>query len=451
MKDQYQVLICGAGIAGVSTAYFLAVHRGVKDILLVDERAPLSLTSDQSTECYRNWWPGPGMAMVQLMNRSIDLMEELADESGNTFQLNRRGYLYCTSRREAIASMLSEAQEISRLGAGPLRIFRGEPGEPVYQPAPPEGYREQPDGADLILDPSLIQAYFPFISRDVVAALHARRAGWFSAQQMGMYMLNQARQHGVELVKDQVTGVEVHHDQVAAVMLADAGRIKTISFVNAAGPFVGHVAAMLGLDLPIYNELHLKAAFNDHLGILSRAAPLTIFNDRQALDWQPEDKQFLEQDDQLGWLLEEMPAGSHIRPEGGPDSQMILVLWEYDTKIIQPVWPLPVDPQYAEIALRGMIKLIPEMSVYLERLPRPQVDGGYYTKTRENRPLIGRLPIKGAYIIGALSGFGLMAACGAGDLLAAHVSGSTLPTYSAAFALERYNDPAYQKLLENWG
>jgi sarcosine oxidase subunit beta len=44
-----------------------------------------------------------------------------------------------------------------------------------------------------------------------------------------------------------------------------------------------------------------------------------------------------------------------------------------------------------------------------------------------------------------------MAACGAGDLLAAHVSGSTLPTYSAAFALERYNDPAYQKLLENWG
>ncbi|MDO9350475.1 MAG: FAD-dependent oxidoreductase, partial [Deltaproteobacteria bacterium] len=67
------------------------------------------------------------------------------------------------------------------------------------------------------------------------------------------------------------------------------------------------------------------------------------------------------------------------------------------------------------------------------------------------RPLIGKLPVEGAYIIGALSGFGVMAACGAGDLLAAHFTGSKLPPYAPAFALERYEDPGYQKLLENWG
>jgi len=48
---------------------------------------PLSLTSNHSTECYRNWWPGPGNAMVALMNRSVDLMEELALESHNVFHL----------------------------------------------------------------------------------------------------------------------------------------------------------------------------------------------------------------------------------------------------------------------------------------------------------------------------------------------------------------------------
>jgi len=53
----------------------------------VDERPPLSLTSDKSTECYRNWWPGPGDDMVALMNRSIDLLEEEARESGNVFRL----------------------------------------------------------------------------------------------------------------------------------------------------------------------------------------------------------------------------------------------------------------------------------------------------------------------------------------------------------------------------
>ncbi|PYO33053.1 MAG: FAD-dependent oxidoreductase, partial [Candidatus Rokuibacteriota bacterium] len=80
------VVICGAGIAGIAAAYHLAVRRGVTDVVLVDERPPLSLTSDKSTECYRNWWPGPGDAMVAVMNRSIDLLEDLARESGNVFR-----------------------------------------------------------------------------------------------------------------------------------------------------------------------------------------------------------------------------------------------------------------------------------------------------------------------------------------------------------------------------
>lgn len=91
------VVICGAGIAGIATAYHLAVNQGIREVVIVDERPPLSLTSDKSTECYRNWWPGPGNAMVSLMNRSIDILEELARESGNSFALNRRGYLYATA------------------------------------------------------------------------------------------------------------------------------------------------------------------------------------------------------------------------------------------------------------------------------------------------------------------------------------------------------------------
>lgn len=62
-----EVVICGAGIAGIAAAYFLTVQQGIRDVVVVDERAPLSLTSDKSTECYRNWWPGPDAAMVQLM------------------------------------------------------------------------------------------------------------------------------------------------------------------------------------------------------------------------------------------------------------------------------------------------------------------------------------------------------------------------------------------------
>ena len=68
------VLICGAGLAGISAAWHLTVRHGVRDVVLVDDLPSLSLTSDKSTECFRNWWPGPGDAMVGLMNRNIEIM-----------------------------------------------------------------------------------------------------------------------------------------------------------------------------------------------------------------------------------------------------------------------------------------------------------------------------------------------------------------------------------------
>jgi glycine/D-amino acid oxidase-like deaminating enzyme len=46
-----EVVVCGAGIAGISAAHELAVRRGVRGVVLVDERPPLTLTSDKSTEC----------------------------------------------------------------------------------------------------------------------------------------------------------------------------------------------------------------------------------------------------------------------------------------------------------------------------------------------------------------------------------------------------------------
>ncbi len=75
-------MICGAGIAGIATAYYLAETQGITDVILVDKRAPLTLTSDKSGECYRNWWPDPFLA--QLMNRSIDLINPATSTTNAT-------------------------------------------------------------------------------------------------------------------------------------------------------------------------------------------------------------------------------------------------------------------------------------------------------------------------------------------------------------------------------
>jgi glycine/D-amino acid oxidase-like deaminating enzyme len=432
-----------------------AVKEKIDHVVLVDERPPLTLTSDKSTECYRNWWPGPGQAMVSFMNRSIDILEELARESGNIFNLNRRGYLYATSNPDLIEDMKRSAEESSGLGAGPLRCHPGPPGEAAYRPAPPEEFEDQPTGADLILDPKLIREHFPYLSEETVAVLHPRRCGWLSAQQLGMYLLEQAQARGVQLIKGRVQGVELKGNRVKAVHVSQNGgestTISTERFVNAAGPFVQPVARLMGVDLPTFSELHVKVAFNDHLGVTPREAPLMIWLDPVRLPWSEDEREYLAESDDTRWLLDQFPAGVHGRPEGKADSPIFLILWTYDTDPVKEKFPLTFDPHYPEIVLRGMTAILPALSAYFGRAPKPIVDGGYYTKTQENRPLVGPLPVDGAYLIGALSGFGQMAACAAGELLAAHVTGSQLPDYAPAFALDRYQDPAYRELLAKWG
>jgi sarcosine oxidase, subunit beta len=446
MTQKADVVICGAGISGLAAAYFLS-KAGLKNILLFDERPPLSFTSDRSTECYRNWWPDP--EMLALMNCSIDLMEAVADESGDIFRMNRRGYLYVTADEDKITDLENAARGTSALGAGPLRVHSSE--SLYYRPSPPEGFRDQPTGADLLIGNELIQKYFPYLTNCAVAALHVRRAGWLSAQQLGMYLLETARRRGVRFESARVAGVDVAKGRVNGISLNSGERVDSPIFINAAGPYLKNVGDLVGVELPVYTELHLKAAIKDAVGAVGRDAPLLIWNDAQNLAWEDNEREALVEDDETRWLTEPFPAGVHTRPEGSNDSQTILMLWEYQSKVMEAVWPPKMDEHYPEIALRGLAAMLPRMKEYFTRMPRPQIDGGYYTKTRENRPLVGPMGVDGAYVIGAVSGYGIMSACGVGDLLAAHVTGAALPSYAPAFELARYDDPEYQKQLENWG
>jgi glycine/D-amino acid oxidase-like deaminating enzyme len=302
-----------------------------------------------------------------------------------------------------------------------------------------------------LLDHKLIQEHFPYLADTVVAALHVRKAGWFSAQQLGAYMLLLAREHGVRVIQGHVTGVIQSNGSISAIRLGDGSEISTPYFVNAAGPYLHDVGRIMNVDLPVHCELHQKVSFRDVLGSIPRDAPLMIWNDPQYLPWSEDERTFLREDEQLGWLLDEFPAGVHTRPEGGAESNIALMLWEYKQRVMPPVFPLVLDDQFPEIVLRGLATMLPGLKNYFEKFPRPVIDGGYYTKTSENRPLIGPLPVSGSFVIGALSGYGLMAACAAGELLAAHLTESELPAYSPAFSYARYSDPDYLKLLESWG
>jgi glycine/D-amino acid oxidase-like deaminating enzyme len=444
MTQTADVVICGAGITGVATAHYLS-KAGISNILLLDERPPLSFTSDKSTECYRNWWPDP--AMLALINHSIDMMEELASESGNSFHMNRRGYLYVTADKNKVAGLEAASRQISKLGAGPIRVHSGD--DSFYQPSLPEGFRDSPEGADLLLGNEIIRKHFPYITAEAVAALHARRAGWLSAQQLGMYLLETGRKRGVRFESARIEAVDVANGRVKGVRLRSGEHIDSPIFINAAGPYLKAVGWFLGIELPVHNEMHLKTTIKDSLGVVKRDAPLLVWNDTQILPWEEDERNALAEEVETRWLIEELPWGAHTRPVGAGSD--ILMLWEYKSRMVESVEPLEMDEQFPEITLRGLAAMLPRLKDYFTRMPRPQLDGGYYTKTRENRPLVGPMGVEGTYVLGAVSGYGIMAACGVADLLTAYITGTELPAYARELSPARYDDPEYQKKLENWG
>ena len=438
LSRKHRIVVCGAGIAGVSAAYHLS-RAGLQDILLVDRLPPLTLTSDHSTECYRNWWPDPELAA--LIDRSIDLMEGLASQSNNAIRMNRRGYLYVSSGDRGAGHLQKSAESISVVTGWPLRLHtsagRG------YASSPAEGYDGQPVGADLLLGRPVIRKYFPYLADSATAALHVRRAGWLSAQQLGMLLLERARAAGVTFQLASIVGARVVGGHIHSVELDTGDQVECEAFVNAAGPHFREVGHFCGLDIPVEAELHLKLAFEDPHGVVPRDAPLLIWNDPLQLPWEQEEHQMLAEDLEMQWLTQSMPGGAHTRPEGSEESHTILMLWDYRTRGMKPVFPPPMDEQYPEIVLRGLSIMLPRLRQYFGRAARPRLDGGYYIKTRENRLLAGPTPMEGVYLLGGVSGYGIMSACAAGELLAAHMAGRPLPAYAQAFELARYDQPDY--------
>jgi glycine/D-amino acid oxidase-like deaminating enzyme len=264
-------------------------------------------------------------------------------------------------------------------------------------------------------------------------------------------MLEMARERGAKLVRGTVVGIDAS-DRVRAVQVERNGTRETLEathVVLAGGPMQKELARLIGVELPIYAERHHKVSFADTRNAVPREAPMLIWLDPQQLPWTAEERDALAEDEDAKWLLAPFPGGVHGRPDG---AHTTILLFNFHGEAVEPVFPLPDAPEhYAEIALRGMSTMVPALRAYDGKPSRPYIDGGYYMRTRENRPLIGPAGVEGAYVSCGFSGFGVMASCAGGELIARHITGGELPDYAPAFQLSRYQDPGYAAMLETWG
>jgi glycine/D-amino acid oxidase-like deaminating enzyme len=374
-------------------------------MVLVDPRPPMSYTSAQSGDNYRNWWPHP--VMTGFTNDSIDELERLARDTDNIFNMTRGGYVLATRTR-----------------TDDKHHIHG----------------------------NAIAVRYPWLSEDIQTVIHVERGGDISGQQLGAWMLEQMRERGVTLLRGAVTAIEKYKQ--FALEIDQRSTLHAERLVNAAGPHASRVANMLGENLPVSNVFQQKVAFEDRLGAIPRDMPFSIDLDQKNLSWSEEERSLLEADPEMKWLTEIMPGGTHCRPEGGAKGKWVKLGWAYNTLSSEPQDDLAnepsFDPRFPEIVMRSAAAFIPSLQEYVEHPPtRYSHYGGYYTMTEENWPLIGPMQTEGAYMVAALSGFGSMSACAAGKLCAAWIAGAKLPDYADALSAARYNDDALLHGLRN--
>jgi len=437
MKESAEIIIIGAGIAGIASAYYLSNRFDRTNVILIDALAPMSFTSAQSGENYRDWWPHK--AMRNFTNHSIDLMENIADESNDIFNMSRRGYVLA-SRQNDIDHLFSQLN-LQQLDERHIR-FHHQGASNNYQVPVSANWRTAPDGVDVITDQNLIRQTFPSYSKQIKHVFHIRRAGDISSQQLGQYMLTNARNAGVKFVQAKV--VDIDHDNVFVVKAkADSTDVlvQAEKLINAAGPFANHIAKMLGTSLPMHNVLQQKIAFEDRDKVIPRDMPFSIDLDGCELDWDKDERELLLDDEDLSWLAKPMSGNIHCRPDGGDQGSWLKLGWAFNQQQCSANWQPQLNDQYPEIILRGAARLNPTLKKFYQGFPRSfHHYGGYYPMTEENWPLIGPTEQQGMFVVGALSGFGTMAACAGGELCAQWVTESELPDYAEDLSLARYQN-----------
>jgi sarcosine oxidase, subunit beta len=489
------VVIAGTGVCGLATAHYLAQRDPRVRIVLVSPHPVMGLTSQMSSECFRDHWPAPGMRL--LMGTSIRLLADFAAQheaaGGAPFSMSKRGYLYVSTAPSGPANLLGDAaachppHQVHRIHGGSAAVTHGA--------------RLPTVGATVYADGPAVAAACPWLTGDAAAAMHVHNAGWLSAHAMGMAMWDglMARTDAATgeplttYVRGRVAGIATRgaHPEVAGVSLQLAGQeagppahIAAPRFVNAAGPFLNAVhrrhfqplpdAGAAGWadgpsphDLPLFSEVHAKAVVRDPLGILPRDSPMTICADPVTVPWTEEELRFFDESlpaPLAAKMRAPLAPGVHYRPYGSDAVLMLGEGWHHGLRGGDPpaadVAPVLDHEWYGQVLVRALSRIVPDLSAYFDEagwaawvaragkgragshtvVPDSQpgvrctVDGGYYTKTAENVPLVGLAPgrrgegtVAGSFVVGAVSGYGIMACHGVGavaaDLVAASHSG----------------------------
>jgi sarcosine oxidase, subunit beta len=244
LQPSYDVVVIGAGVHGLATAYYLAANHGVRNVAVLDKSYLGGGGSGRNTAILRSNYLTP--EGVRFYDRSVKLYEGLAGTLNFNVMFSQRGHLTLAHNDSSLRTMRWRA-EVNKL--------QGVDSEVV---GPDEVQRLAPylDVSAEVRYPILGALYHPpggIIRHDAVNWGYAR-----AADALGVQIHQNTEVVGIDVSAGKVTGVRTNR-----------GQVSTPVVINCTAGWASTVADLAGVGLPITTH-PLQAAVTEPVKVFLR-------------------------------------------------------------------------------------------------------------------------------------------------------------------------------------
>ncbi len=341
MKSHYRVVVIGGGVVGASVLYHLA-KMGWSDVCLIERSVLTAGSSWHAAGGFHALNADPNIA--QLQSYTIDLFDDIQEESGQNIGLHRTGGLTMAGTPDRWEWLQSAYRTFQSIGIHDCRL--------------------------VTVEEAL--ALNPIMSGDgLLGGMWADREGYIDTTGTVHAYAGAAKKRGATVIEHNRV-LELNQTLQGWEVVTEKGTINCEHVVNAAGLWAKQVGRMAGVELPVspLNHHYLISDTIPQLEELDFEVPMTV--DLEGFT-------YLRQD-QKGVLLGIYEVNhQHWMMDGAP--------WEYGFELQQE------DPDRIEN----------ELTMGFERYPCLQEVGvktwvnGAFTFSPDGNPLVGPVPGKRGY------------------------------------------------------